>query len=138
MWNLQVLKGLEIAQKVRLDAHAPYSNFLVGAAFKVKGQDKFISGCNVENASFGGTVCAERVGIWNWVSQGKPGDTPEFVVLVTDTPDDNVAGPCGMCLQVLSEFVDADFPLYIANLSGIKKQVTLKDLLPNVFKLEKK
>lgn len=135
MWNKNVLKGLEVAQKARLVAHAPYSQFLVGAAFKVKGRDEFVSGCNVENGSFGATVCAERVGVWNWVSQGRPGQELEFVVLVTDTPDNNVAGPCGMCLQVLSEFVPKEFPLYIANLAGIQKQVTLGDLLPMVFKL---
>lgn len=135
MWKKEVLKALEIAQKARLSAHAPYSQFLVGAAFKVKGAEEYVSGCNVENSSFGATVCAERVATWKWVSEGRPGKDLEFLVLITDTPSSSVAGPCGMCLQVLSEFVGPDFPLYIANLQGIQKQVALKDLLPMTFKL---
>jgi homotetrameric cytidine deaminase len=135
MWNKDVLKALDFALKCRARAHAPYSQFLVGASFKLKGRDEYVSGCNVENASFGGTVCAERVAIWNWVSQGRPAGELEFVVIVTDTPTENVAGPCGMCLQVMSEFVGADFPIYLANLSGIQKQMKLRDIFPLVFKL---
>jgi cytidine deaminase len=137
MWNKDVLKAFDIALKYRVNAHAPYSQFLVGSAVKIKGRDEFVGGCNVENASFGGTVCAERVALWNWVSQGRPGPELEFIVIVTDTPQENVAGPCGFCLQVLSEFVDADFPIYLANLTGVQKQLKLRDIFPMVFKLKK-
>lgn len=122
------------ASEVRLRAHAPYSKFLVGACFKVKGQEKYIAGCNVENASFGATVCAERVAVWKWVSERAAGEELEFVVLVTDT-ENPVATPCGMCLQVMSEFVGAEFPLYISNLKGIQKEVRFKEFLPSTFSL---
>jgi cytidine deaminase len=133
-------KDIQTAYKLAIDArkkaHAPYSDFLVGATFKVKGKDLFYSGCNVENASFGGTVCAERVGIWKWVSERDADDTLEFLVLVTDTPNP-VATPCGMCLQVLSEFCPPDFPIHLANTQAIEKQVVLKDLFPMTFSLKK-
>lgn len=132
--NEDVLKAFEMAKRAREQAYSPYSHFQVGACLKLSGKDQFISGCNVENASFGATVCAERVAIWNWVVNHRRGSTLEFIVLVTDTQDP-VAGPCGMCLQVLSEFVPMTFPIHLANLKGIKKSVTLKDLLPMTFKL---
>lgn len=124
------------ASEARTQAHAPYSRFLVGACFKVKGQEKYISGCNVENASFGATVCAERVAVWKWVSERAAQEELEFLVLVTDT-ENPVATPCGMCLQVMSEFVGPDFPLYISNLKGIQKEVRFKEFLPNTFSLKK-
>lgn len=131
----EVQKAYDLAKKVRTQAHAPYSRFLVGACFKEVGTDTYVTGCNVENASFGATVCAERVGIWNWVSHRSSASRLEFLVLVTDTQDP-VATPCGMCLQVMSEFVPMDFPIHLANLSGIQKKLTLRDFLPNAFKLE--
>lgn len=134
--NPKVLEAYQRAVSVRLKAHAPYSKFLVGACFKIKNSDEFVVGCNVENASFGATVCAERVAIWNWVSERAKKSTLEFLVLVTDT-ENPVATPCGMCLQVMSEFVPAHFPIYISNLKGIQKQVQFQDLLPSTFELKK-
>ena len=133
-FNQSIKDAYEVAKKARSTAYAPYSRFLVGATCKLKGKDQFISGCNVENASFGATVCAERVALWNWVSQHRLNSQLEFLVLVTDTQDP-VATPCGLCLQVLSEFVAMDFPIYLCNLAGIKKKLQFKDLLPQTFKL---
>lgn len=134
-WSEDVLEAYELSKKVRQQAYAPYSKFLVGAVFKLKNKKNFVSGCNVENGSFGATVCAERVALWSWVAQGGRTSSPlEYLVLVTDTQDP-VATPCGMCLQVMSEFVGMDFPIYLCNLSGIKKKVQFKDLLPQTFKL---
>lgn len=133
-WTKEVKDAYEIAKKTRAMAYAPYSKFFVGATFKLKNKDQYISGCNVENASFGATVCAERVALWSWVSQFRLNSQLEFLVLVTDTQDP-VATPCGMCLQVLSEFVSMDFPIFLCNLSGIKKKLQFKDLLPQTFKL---
>ena len=130
----EITKAYDLAKKARAQAYSPYSRFQVGATFKLQGKDQYVSGCNVENASFGATVCAERVAVWNWVSQFRKEAKLEFLVLVTDTQDP-VATPCGMCLQVMTEFTSMDFPIYIANLSGIKNSVTLKDLLPMSFKL---
>jgi homotetrameric cytidine deaminase len=131
--NAELTKAFELAKKARSQAYSPYSKFQVGACFKLQGKDQYVTGCNVENASFGATVCAERVAVWNWVSQLRKEAKLEFLVLVTDTQDP-VATPCGMCLQVLTEFTSMDFPVHIANLAGIKKSVTLKDLLPMAFK----
>jgi homotetrameric cytidine deaminase len=131
--NTELAKAFELAKKARGQAYAPYSKFQVGACLKLQGKDQYVTGCNVENASFGATVCAERVAIWNWVSQWRKDTKLEFLVLVTDTQEP-VATPCGMCLQVLTEFTAMDFPVHIANLAGIKKSVTLKDLLPMAFK----
>lgn len=136
---MTITPSVQIAYKnalsARLSAHAPYSRFLVGACFKVRGQDKYVSGCNVENASFGATVCAERVAVWKWVSEKSKEEALEFVVLVTDTSHP-VATPCGQCLQVMSEFVSADFPVHLANLEGVQKTVLFKELLPMTFSLE--
>jgi len=111
-------------------AYAPYSKFHVGVAIKEKGSEEIFEGCNVENVSFGATVCAERTAIFSSVARkGKVGF--EFMVLVTDREKPVV--PCGMCLQVMSEFCDQDFPIYIANLEGIKEKRLLKEFLPFAF-----
>lgn len=126
-------KAYNEAKKARSRAYAPYSRFLVGACFKLKNQESYISGCNIENASFGATVCAERVALWNWASQSKRRKGAfEFLVLVTDTHNP-VAGPCGLCLQTLSEFLLPETPIYLANLQGVQKEVLFRDLLPLSF-----
>lgn len=118
------------ALEAQSNAHAPYSNFQVGAAIKIKGQDLIIPGCNVENASYGATVCAERVAITSSVAKlGKP--EFEFLVVVTNT--DPAIGPCALCLQVISEFCSPDMPIYFSNKEGIQKKTLFKDLLPNPF-----
>lgn len=132
----QIQKAYRLAVSARTKAHASYSQFLVGACFKIQDHDQFYYGCNVENASFGATVCAERVAMWKWVSERAQGEQLEFLVLVTDTQNP-VATPCGMCLQVLSEFVKADFPLYICNLQGVQEKYFFRDLMPQSFSLKK-
>lgn len=131
-----VTKAYHLAKQARERAHAPYSKFLVGACFKVSGKEEFISGCNVENASFGATVCAERVALWNWASQkDRVADKLEFLVIVTDTSSP-VAGPCGLCLQTMSEFLEPDTPIFLANLQDLQKEVLFRDLLPYTFRLK--
>lgn len=111
-------------------AHAPYSNFKVGAAIKVKGQDKIFYGCNVENASYGATVCAERTAIQSSIANlGKV----EFDFLVVVTNTDPAIGPCGLCLQVISEFCAPDMPIYLANPKGIQTKILFGDLLSSPF-----
>ena len=125
-----VEKAFQEAIKTQKNAHAPYSNFQVGAAIKVKGQDKVFYGCNVENASYGATVCAERTAIQSSVAA--IGKTEfEFLIVVTNT--DPAIGPCGLCLQVISEFCGPDFPIYLANPKGIQKKVAFKDILSSPF-----
>lgn len=125
----EVEKAYQVAIEARLKAHAPYSKFLVGAAVKLKGEDTIIGGCNVENMSYGATVCAERTAIWKAITEGKKDF--EFIVILTQC--DPAGPPCGVCRQVLSEFVDGDFDVYLANLDGIQKHYKFKELLPHPF-----
>lgn len=127
----EVKKAYELAKGVQKKAYAPYSNFHVGACFKIKGADEYVSGCNVENASYGATVCAERGAIQTSIA--KLGGKPEFEHLVVVTNTDPCIGPCALCLQVLSEFVSNDFPIYLANPHGIQTQVKFSDLLGKPF-----
>lgn len=109
-------------------AYAPYSEFRVGAALLLA--DGGISrGCNVENASYGATVCAERVAVWSAVASGRlDKQRPPRALAVT-------AQPCALCLQVLSEFVGADFPILVAEGEGFRA-FRLGELLPHVFRLD--
>lgn len=125
----KVIKTYEEAVKVRQKAHAPYSKFLVGAALYVSVSDEIITGCNVENASFGATVCAERVAFFKMISQGI--HKADFLVLATDT--DPAIPPCALCLQVMCEFCPPDFKVYIGNLKGIQRECLFRELLPNPF-----
>ena len=121
---------VNIAKKARENAYAPYSKFKVGAALLTK-SGKVFTGCNVENSSFGASMCAERVAVFKAVSEGER----EFdaIAVVTDTEDP--AMPCGMCRQVLSEF-SMDIKIYAANLNGKVKTTTLRELLPYAFTKE--
>ncbi len=118
------------ALEARNNAYAPYSGFKVGAALAVKGMDRLFSGCNVENASYGGTICAERTAIVSSIAVLGKVDL-EFCVVVTDSVPPSP--PCALCLQVFSEFCDPDFPIYLATLKGIEKKFFLRDLLPVPF-----
>ena len=109
-------------------AYAPYSQFPVGSAV-VGDSGEVYTGCNVENASYGATNCAERVAIQNAISQGNKRVTE--LLLVTDT--EPAAPPCSICRQVLVEFCDADTPIHLANLKGIQKTLTVSDLVPMGF-----
>ena len=126
----EIKKSYQLALDVRKNAYAPYSNFKVGSAIKFKGHDKVFVGCNVENASYGGCICAERNAILNSVATiGK--SEIEYVIVVTHEQEPAV--PCALCLQTFAEFYEPSVPVYLANLDGIKKVVTFKDLLPIPF-----
>lgn len=108
------------------NAYAPYSNYAVGAA--VLGDDgKIYTGCNVENAVYPLTICAERVAIAKAVSEGV--SRIEAVAVVTK----NGGSPCGSCRQFMREFGEDDLPIFIANLEGQYELHTLGQLLPNSF-----
>ncbi len=124
----------EAARAVRDHAHAPYSRFKVGAALHCEGQPDPITGCNVENASYGGTVCAERTALFKMVSDLGNSSKPLSIVIVTDsTPP---APPCALCLQVMAEFCDPDFQVHLADLEGIKETYRFDELLPKPFKFD--
>ena len=119
---------LEVALVARERAYAPYSKFLVGAAVRAE-SGKIYTGCNVENASFGLTVCAERNALFAAVGAGERKFTALCVVGDTEEP----ISPCGACRQVMAEF---KVPcIILANLQGDVKEYTLEELLPYGFTL---
>jgi cytidine deaminase len=118
---------LRAALHVRENAHAPYSKFLVGAAIE-DFSGRVYAGCNVENASYGLTVCAERAAVVRAVSEG----TRKFRRLAVAADTDPLTPPCGACRQVLAEFCD-DLEILLMNPNGKTECVHLKDLLPRAF-----
>ena len=114
------------AEAVRRRAHAPYSNFMVGAAI-LDGDGAVHTGCNVENASYGLSVCAERHAVGASVAAGA--SELIAVAVVTDTTPPTT--PCGACRQVLAEF--GDLPVVLANLQGDRKLTSVARLLPDGF-----
>ena len=119
---------LEAALAARERAYAPYSKFLVGAAVRAE-SGKIYIGCNVENASYGLTVCAERNALFNAVGVGERKFTALCVVGDTEGP----ISPCGACRQVMAEF---KVPcIILANLKGDVKEYALEELLPLSFNL---
>ena len=117
------------ALKTRENAYVPFSKFKVGAALLTKSGDIF-TGCNVENSSFGLTVCAERVAMFNAAAAGvRPG---EITMLLVAADTEDVTSPCGACRQVMAEF---EIPVIVmANVRGDMRTVTLDELLPFSFK----
>ncbi len=114
------------AKKASESSHSPYSKARVGSAVETA-DGKVYPGCNIENASFGGTVCAERVAIWKAVSEGQKSMKKIYVYTKDGWP------PCGMCLQVMTEFASPDLEITIGNESGQETTKKLKDFLPLAF-----
>jgi cytidine deaminase len=125
--NEKELRLVEAAKDVRERAYAPFSNFKVGASVETE-DGKIYTGCNVESASFGLTVCAERVAIWKAVSEGQM--KFKQVAVVVDTEE--LTPPCGVCRQIIWEFC-GDVPVTLANLHGQSETVQMRDLLPRAF-----
>ncbi|MBA4122566.1 MAG: cytidine deaminase [Acidobacteria bacterium] len=121
------LELIESAKQARERASVPYSNFKVGAAVQTK-SGKIFTGCNVESASYGLTVCAERVAIWKAVSEGET--EFEQIAVVADTEE--LTPPCGACRQIIWEFC-GDVPVTFANLKDKTETVQMKELLPRAF-----
>ncbi len=118
---------LNSARAARLHAHAPFSNFLVGAALEtVDGQT--ITGCNIENATYGLTICAERVAVFKAISEGHRAFRRIAIVAETEAP----TPPCGACRQILWEF-GGDLEVILGNLRNEGSRYRLKDLLPLPF-----
>jgi cytidine deaminase len=110
-------------------AYSPYSKYSVGAAVRTK-DGKIYDGCNIENASYGLTVCAERVALFKAISEGQK--NIEEISIVID--DDILPSPCGACRQVISELAP-DAKISLATKDGLYKEYTIDELLPNAFKL---
>ncbi|MFP4509222.1 MAG: cytidine deaminase [Spirochaetaceae bacterium] len=122
--------ALEIARQARERAYAPYSGFRVGAAIKARGHEQIYGGCNVENASYGATICAERGAVMSMVADMGHAEL-DFVLVVTDA--DPLAVPCAICLQVLAQFSSPRTEVLIANLDEVRETYTMPDLLPHPF-----
>ncbi len=117
---------IDIANQVRKNAYAPYSNYPVGAALRTK-SGRIFSGVNVENAAYPTAICAERTAVFKAVSEGER----EFDVIAVVT--DNGGSPCGSCRQVLAEF-GPDTVVLIADGNGkLLKEMTVNELLPEAF-----
>jgi cytidine deaminase len=118
---------IETAKAARLRSIAPFSNFLVGAALKTE-EGKVYTGCNVESASYGLTVCAERVAIWKALSEGERQFTE--LAIVADTGA--LTPPCGTCRQIIWEFAK-NATIVLGNLHGETQVVSIRELLPRAF-----
>ncbi len=122
-------KLFELASATRQRAYAPYSNLKIGAALLTR-DGKTVGGCNLENSSYGLSICAERNAVGQAVARA--GKTQILAMaIVSDTPEP--CPPCGMCRQTLIEFADASLPIRTRNLRGQQQQYTLGDLLPHAF-----
>jgi cytidine deaminase len=115
------------ARQARENAHAPYSNFRVGAALRGT-SGRIFGGCNVENATYGLTICAERVAIFKALSEGERGFSA--IAVVTDT--ETLTPPCGACRQLIWEFC-GDIPVSMSNLTGKIEVIQMRDLFPRPF-----
>lgn len=120
-------KLIREAEKARKKAYTPYSKFKVGAAVLCD-DGKIFSGCNIENASFGLSICAERVAFFKAISEGSTKIIAIAVIGNTNKP----CSPCGACRQVISEFGE-DIPLIMTNLKGDVRIKKIKELLPEAF-----
>lgn len=121
---------IKIAVDSMTRAYTPYSSFPVGAVVITK-NGRIFTGCNIENSSYGLTICAERVAIFSAISAGER--EIEKLVVVADTSEP--VSPCGACRQVMSEF--GDFEVVLANLTGKFTITRVSELLPYAFKLKR-
>lgn len=119
---------IDAARAARENAHAPFSKFKVGAAVRAKSR-KIYGGCNIENASYGLTLCAERVAIFKAISDGERSGF-DAIAVVTDT--ENLTPPCGACRQIIWEFC-GDVEVVLANLQGKTETFRASELLPRPF-----
>lgn len=117
--------------EARSNAYVPYSKFPVGAALLTT-DGKVYTGCNIENAGYSMTNCAERTAVFKAVSEG---DTT-FAALAVSADTSGPVAPCGACRQVLAEFCAPDMPVYLTNLKGDVQETTIGELLPGAFSTE--
>jgi cytidine deaminase len=119
---------IEKAIEVRERAYVPYSNFGVGAALLTK-SGKVYTGCNIENAAYPVSLCAERVAIFKAISEGET----EFVELAVVADTERPVPPCGSCRQVMSEFFDSEMNVHLTNVNRNTMTVKMEELLPFSF-----
>jgi cytidine deaminase len=119
---------LKEAVKAREFAYVPYSKFKVGAALITK-DGQIFHGCNIENAAYSVTNCAERTALFKAYSEG----VTKFETLVVTADTEGPVAPCGACRQVISELCDPEMEVILTNIKGDIQRTTVKDLLPGAF-----
>jgi len=125
---------LAMAKEAMMKAYAPYSGFFVGAALLTK-SGKVYTGCNIENAAFSPTNCAERTAFFKAVSEGEREFSAIAVVGGKDGVITGLCSPCGVCRQVMQEFCDPDFLIHMGKEKDGYETITLRELLPYGFVL---
>lgn len=123
---------LDMALTARFHAYAPYSKFKVGCAILLK-NGQYVLGCNIENKSFGLSICAERNAAFKLISEGKTKNDVEAICIVADTK--SPTSPCGACREVLMELLAPNTKVILANLNRDYIELTLDELLPYAFVL---
>lgn len=126
--DFEVKNMLRMANEARDRAYAPYSNFRVGACLK-GATGAYYLGCNIENAAYSPSNCAERTAMFKAVYEGER----QFDAIAIVWDGENPAVPCGVCRQVLAELCDPEMPVICANRKGEYKLVAMGDLLPDAF-----
>ena len=129
MMDMQNL--IDQSKKAREKAYVPYSKFQVGAALLTEDGNVF-HGCNIENAGYSMTNCAERTAMFKAVSDGHR----KFSAIAVTADTEGPVSPCGACRQVLAEFCSQDMPVYLTNLKGEVLKTTVGELLPGSFSAE--
>ncbi|WP_078545576.1 cytidine deaminase [Litchfieldia alkalitelluris] len=128
---MKIEELLQEAKQARELAYVPYSKFKVGAALLTE-DGKVYRGCNIENAGYSMTNCAERTAFFKAISEGDK----KFQALAVIADTDGPVSPCGACRQVISEFCSQDMKVYLTNLNGDLKVTTVGELLPGAFSPE--
>ncbi len=123
-------KLIEISKRAMEKSYSPYSKFRVGAAL-LTAEGKVYTGVNVENASFGATICAERTAVIKAVSEGDI----RYKAIAISSDADSFIYPCGICRQVLSEFDKGEMKIICSNKSGQYRSFSLSEIMPCTFKL---
>lgn len=131
--KLEIDKLIDKALKARENAYTPYSNFKVGAAILLK-DNTYILGCNVENASYGLSNCAERTAMFKMISEGYRRE--DVVAMAIVGQSERPISPCGACRQVMTELLPEDCPVILANLNKDYREYKVCELLPYSFNEE--
>lgn len=128
--SLTIEQFMEAATKARTRAYVPYSGFAVGAVV-LDAQGQLHHGCNVENAAYGPTNCAERTALFRAIADGCQAGEFKAVAVIGET--DQPITPCGVCRQVLAELCKPDMPVILGNMQGDYRVTTVSELLPGAF-----
>ena len=132
----EISEMIELAMQARTKAYAPYSNFQVGACVKME-NGSYYTGCNIENASYGATNCAERTAVFKAVSEGVMEFDAICVVGGMNKIMKEYAAPCGVCRQVMMEFAEQGCVIVVAKNKQEYRMYSVEELLPETFHLNK-